>query len=134
MPAHGTAPDEVLQLVTRAGGSWWLAIASNQPTAEDDVVELADIPPLEIPRDDTAWDDPADGAVSHLTGVTMDPATAETSAGAWVLFDDEALTIPRWSRWLVLDDESQNVPEGTELVLPPEVLTIKFTPSTYPTV
>lgn len=134
MPAHGTAPDEVLTLLTRAGGSWWLAITTNRPTAEDDAVELADIPAVEVPRDDTAWDIPADGVVAHLTGITMPEATDDTAAAAWVLFDDEALTLPRWSRWLADNDNGNAVPAGTELELTPEVLTLQYTPSAFPTI
>lgn len=129
MPAHGSLPEEVLELVTRAGGSWWLGVASNRPRSEDDVVELADVPLLEVPRTAAAWAAPADGVVEHVSGVTLPAATADTVAAAWVLFDDAAGTVPRVSRWLA---EDRQVAAGTELFLPPDVLAIEFTPSTYP--
>jgi hypothetical protein len=129
MPAHGTAPDEVLQLVTRAGGSWWLGIATVRPTATDTTVTLADIPLLEVPRDATAWADPVDGVVQHTTGLTLPAATADTTAAAWVLFDDAAGTLPRFSRWF---DEDRTVVAGTTLGLSPDVLQLEYTPPTYP--
>ena len=136
MPAHGQAPDEVLELLTRASGSWWLAIATERPIASDTTVELADIPALQIPRDATAWALPADGVVQHLTGVDMPNALSETTAAAWCLFADEDLTDLRWSRWLTTTDSEANddiaVPAGYALHLPPEVLELEFTPDTYP--
>jgi hypothetical protein len=129
MPVHGTTPNEVLDLFTHAGGTWWLAVATNRPLAADTTADLADIPPLEVPRDDTAWADPADGQVSHLTGVILPAAESDTTAAAWCLFDDEACTVLRVSRWFSADRE---VAEGTELPLSAEVLTIEHTPSTYP--
>jgi hypothetical protein len=129
MPAHGLAPDEVLDLVTKAGGSWWLAIATGRPSAGDTTVTLADIPAVEVPRTDVAWEFAAGGEVPHKTGVTLPAATADTSAAAWCLFDDEALTDLRWSRWF---NEDQAVVAGRALILTPEVLTLRFTPETYP--
>lgn len=128
MPVHGSMPEETLQLVTRAGGSWWLGITQNQPSADDDTIDLADIPPLEVPRDATAWAAPAVGSVSHATGVTLPAATGDTSAAAWVLFDDEACTLPRISRWFT---EPRDIGDGFELFLSPDVLTIDFTPDTF---
>lgn len=129
MPAHGTMPDEVLQLVTRAGGTWWLAIATNRPLAVDTTADLADIPPVEVPRDATAWALPADGEVSHATGVTMPAAASATTAAAWCLFNDAGLTDLAISRWFARD---QTVAAGKALYLGPEVLTFEHTPSTYP--
>jgi hypothetical protein len=129
MPAHGTAPDEALDLVTKAGGSWWLAIATNRPVAADTTANLADIPPLAVPRDGTEWADASGGFVRHATGVTMPAATADTTAAAWCLFDDEDLTVLRWSRWF---DEDREIPEGLELPVPAAVLELEFTPPTYP--
>lgn len=129
MPVHGSTPDEVLQLVTRAGGSWWLGVAASRPRAEDAAVTLAEIPLLEVPRTSAAWAAPADGRVEHVTGMTLPAATTDTVAAAWVLFDDAAGTLPRISRWFSTD---QVVQAGHQLVLPPDVLTIEFTPSTYP--
>lgn len=128
MPAHGTTPNEVLQLFTRAGGSWWLAIATNRPLAADTTATLADIPPLEVPRDATAWALPADGEVYHATGVTMPAAVSATTAAAWCLFNDEALTDLALSRWFAKD---RIVAAGRVLFLTPEVLTVEFTPTTY---
>lgn len=132
MPVHGDAPEEVLELVTRAGGSWWLAIAENRPAADSDVVELAAIPALEVPRTSAAWALPAAGQVQHATGVTMPAATSATTAGAWVLFDDAGLTLPRWSRWLGNPtDPAAVVAAGKMLYLPPEVLALEFTPAVF---
>lgn len=129
MPAHGTAPDEVLDLVTKAGGSWWLAIATNRPAAADTTADLADIPPLEVPRNGTEWADASGGVVRHATGVTMPAATAATTAAAWCLFDDEALTDLRFTRWF---SEDRAVALGDELPLAAAVLELEFTPPTYP--
>jgi hypothetical protein len=129
MPAHGPTPNKVLELLTREGGSWWLALATNRPLATETTADLADIPPLEVPQDDTAWADPADGQVSHLTGVTMPEADSDTTAAAWCLFNDEACTELALSRWFAEDRE---VAAGVGLTLSAEVLTIEHTPSTYP--
>lgn len=126
MPAHGTAPDEVLDLFTKAGGSWWLAIATERPTTESTTVDLADIPPLELARTGAVWADAADGQVSPADTQTMPAAAAETTAAAWVLFNDEACTDMALSRWF---DEDRLVPEGHQLQMSPELLTIEFTPS-----
>ena len=127
MPALGSTPDEVVQLYTRAGGSWWLTLAQNRP-AYGDTVELAHIPALEVPRDDTAWADAALGEASHLTGVTLPEADTDTVGAAWVLFNDEALTDPALARWFA---KPRNIAAGQALYLSPEVLTIEFTPTTY---
>lgn len=124
MPVHGTTPDEVLTLFTRAGGSWWLALTQNRPGPTNSF-ELSDIPPLEVPRDATAWADADLGQVSHLTGVTLPASASATPTAAWCLFDDEACTLPRLSRWFAKD---RTVPAGTQVFLSPDVLTIEFTP------
>lgn len=134
MPTHGTAREEVLDLTTRAGGTWWLHILAEQPTSEQDTVELAAVPPVEVPRDSTFWDDAADGSVQPLQAVTMPAATEDTVALGWVLCDDEAGTLPRFSRWFSArpgDPSNGVLREGKQLLLEPEVLELRFTPPAY---
>lgn len=129
MPVHGTTPNEVLDLFTHAGGTWWLTLATNRPLATETTADLADIPPLEVPRDGTAWADAVDEEASHLTGVTLPAAASDTTAASWCLFNDEACTDLAVSRWF---SEDREIAAGTELPLSAEVLTIEHTPSTYP--
>lgn len=128
MPVHGSTPDEVLELFTRAGGSWWLAISTERPTRSSTTVELADVPALEVPRSAAAWALPAAEKVQHLTGVTMPEALADTTGASWCLFNDAGLTDLAVSRWFATD---RAIPAGLALALAPEVLVIEFTPSVY---
>lgn len=125
MPVHGSTPEEVLELYTRAGGSWWLTTSTNRPNT---TATLSAIDPVEVPRDATAWADPSAGSVSHVGTVTLPAATADTTAAAWCLFNDEACTDLAVSRWF---SEDRIIAEGVELPLTPEVLTIQFTPDPY---
>lgn len=129
MPAHGSTPDEVVNLYTQAGGTWWLAIATNRPVAGDTTATLADIPPLEVARSSAQWADSVAGTAMHATGVTMPAATADTSAAAWCLFNDEACTDLALSRWFAT---TRDIVEGFELPLTPTTLAIEFVPESTP--
>lgn len=134
MPTHGTAPEEVLELVTRAGGTWWLFLAAERPLPGQAVVELAAVAPVEVARSAAFWDDPADEAVQALEGVLMPAATEDTVAVGWVLCDDEDGLLPRFSRWFKPPASGGADPvllAGQRQWLAPEVLELRFTPPTY---
>ena len=125
MPTEATSDDfahEILSLVTTAGGSWWLALIESRPESAADLLaavpgDLCPIAPVEVPRDSLTWSTPAGREVHLLADVSMPASTGDCSPAAWVLFDDEALTVPRVRGWLP-DLISGPLPSGSAVFIP----------------
>ena len=122
--------EEVVRLVATAGGSWWLGILESRPQDAADLaaavpVDVAPIPPVEIPRTPATWSDATARQIHLADDVVMPAATAECSPAAWCLFADEAMTTPVVCGWLA-DPQTGPMPASVVLILPAQTVALSF--------
>lgn len=115
--------EEVLTAAVEAGGSWWFAVLDAAPASDVSPSVIAEIPPVELPRNGVTW--VVDGRVAY----PVDPIALDTSGlsgdvtpQGWCLFDDMALTLPRIAGRLT----DVIVTPGSVLHVPAAAVTIRF--------
>lgn len=87
-------------------GSLWLGVTESQPQnpAELAASTPCPVPPLEVPLDSSTWTAAGTSRLLHLVDDPLLPeATDDCDPGAWVLYEDEAMTTPLVCGWLVGD-------------------------------
>ena len=126
MASSATYANAVLLRESSRGGSAWFRLLDEVPPDEldDGVSIIADLPPVEIPLDGaTSWD------VANRQANPADPLTIDTSVLAadvvpkgWVLFEDEACTLPTVGGNLV----DIIVLPDSDVTVPTQTITIRF--------